>query len=67
MAFPAWVAVIEHVPAATIVTTPPETAQTAVVVEDKVTVRPESTVAVTAKGETPKFTVLSALNVIICV
>jgi hypothetical protein len=39
--FPGWLAVIEHVPAATTVTTAPATVQTEIVVEAKLTASPE--------------------------
>jgi hypothetical protein len=50
---PDWLAVIEHVPAATSVTTAPETVQTDVVFEAKVTARPELTVALSVNGAVP--------------
>ena len=57
---------IEHEPAAAIVTVLPETVQTEVVFETKVTVRPELAVALTVNGATPKVTLLGALKVIVC-
>jgi hypothetical protein len=50
---PGWLAVIEHVPAATSVTVTPETVQTEGVFEANVTVRPESAVALSANGAEP--------------
>jgi len=61
--------VIEHDPPATIVTVlplVPEVVQTEVVVEAKLTARPELAVALTVNGETPYVTLLSAPNVITC-
>ena len=52
--FPAWLAVIEHVPPPTMVTTPPETAQTLDVVEVKLTAKPELAVALIVNGAAPK-------------
>jgi hypothetical protein len=45
VALPAWLAVIEQEPPATIVTVLPETVQTGVVVETKLTASPELAVA----------------------
>jgi hypothetical protein len=64
---PAWLAVSEHEPPATIVTVLPETVQTDVVVEAKLTARPELAVAVTVNGAVPELTSLGAPNVIVCV
>ena len=66
MALPAWLAVIEHMPRAAIVTVLPETVQTDVVVEAKLTAKPELAVAPIVKGAMPKATLLSAPNVIVC-
>ena len=66
MAFPAWLAVIEQEPPAAIVTVFPETVQTEVVVEAKLTGRPELAVALTVKGATPYVTLPTAPNVIVC-
>ena len=63
---PAWLAVIEQAPGATIVTVLPAMVQTDVVVEAKLTARPELAVALTVNGETPKLTLLSAPNVMVC-
>lgn len=63
---PAWLAVIEREPAATIVTVLPETVQTEVVVEAKLTARPEFAVALTVYGETPNVTLLRAPKVMVC-
>jgi hypothetical protein len=65
-ALPAWLAVIEHVPTATIVTVLPDTVQTDAVVEVKLTGKPELAVAVIANGATPSVTLLNAANVIVC-
>jgi hypothetical protein len=59
---PGWLAVIEHVPVATIVTVATLTVQTDCVVEVKITVRPEVAVALSPKGDTPKVTLLSVPN-----
>ena len=50
---PACAAVMEQVPAPVIVTLAPETVQTAGVVEEKATGRPEEAVAAIPIGETP--------------
>ena len=65
VAFPGWLAVIEHAPPATIVTVVPDTVQTAVVVEANITVSPEVDVALIVNGVTPKVTLLRGLNVIV--
>ena len=57
---------IEQAPSPTIVTVLPPTVQTAVVVEAKLTDKPELAVAVTVNGETPYVTLLSAPKVIVC-
>jgi hypothetical protein len=72
VALPAWLAVIEQFPAATIVTIVTveldtvDTVQTAVVVELKVTSRPEEAVALMVNGATPNVTGLNRLNAIVC-
>ena len=53
VASPAWLAVIEHEPPATIVTVLPVTVQTDVVLETKLTARPELAVAAMVNGDTP--------------
>jgi hypothetical protein len=63
---PAWLAVIEHPPPATIVTVFPETVQTEVVVEAKPTARPELAVAAAVKGDTPYVTPLNAPKLTVC-
>jgi hypothetical protein len=63
---PAWLAVIEHEPPATIVTALPETVQTKVVVEAKLTANPELAVAPMGNGDTPYVTLPSAPNAIVC-
>lgn len=50
----------------TIVTVFPDTVQTAIVVETKLTVRPEDAVAVSENGATPNVTLLNVPNVIVC-
>ena len=47
---PAWLAVMEHVPAETMATVLPATVQTGVVVEAKLTAKPELAVALTCTG-----------------
>lgn len=49
MESPAWIAVIEQVPAATVVMSRPETVQIPVELEIKVTVNPDDAVAAEAK------------------
>ena len=66
MALPGWLAVIEQEPPATIVTVLPETVQTEVVVEAKLTARPELAVALTVNGAAPYVTSLSAPNAMVC-
>jgi hypothetical protein len=58
--------VIEHVPAARIVTVLPETVQTEGVVEAKVTANPELAVALTLNGATPSVTLLNEPNEMVC-
>jgi hypothetical protein len=64
---PAWLAVIEQVPTPAIVTVEPETVQTGVVVEVKLTARLEEAVAVIPNGAAPKVTSLKGPKVIVCV
>ena len=59
-------AVIEHVPVATIVTSPLETVHTEVVIESKLTARPEFVVAFTVNGDTPRLTFFNGGKVITC-
>jgi hypothetical protein len=66
LALPAWLAVMEHDPAATIVTVLPATVQTAVVVEVKLTGRPELAVALTGNGAAPNVTLFRTPKVIVC-
>jgi hypothetical protein len=66
LAFPAWLAVMEHVPAAMIVTVLPATVQTPVVVEVKVIARPELAVALALNGDTPRLTLRNPANAIVC-
>ena len=62
---PASLAVMEQVPVATRVTKDPETVQTDVVVEAKLTVSPDVAVALTVIGGTPRFWLLSAPKVMV--
>jgi hypothetical protein len=66
LAFPAWLAVMEHVPAPAMVTVEPATVHTAVAFDAKVTVRPEEAVAETPNGAAPNVVLLSGPNVIDC-
>ena len=61
-----WLAVIEQVPTATMVMMLPDTVHTEVVVEVKLTVRPELAVALIANGPTPNGTLLRGLKVMVC-
>ena len=63
---PGWIAVMEQVPPATIVTVVPVTVQTDVVVELKLTVKPELAVALIVNGAVPAGTFDSVLKVIVC-
>jgi hypothetical protein len=65
-ALPAWLAVMEHVPTARMVTVLPDTVHTEVVVEAKVTANPELAVALMVNGAAPSETLLNAPNVIVC-
>jgi hypothetical protein len=67
VAFPAWVAVIEHAPTATIVTVVPETVHTGIVFEANVTASPELALAEIGNAAAPNATLPRALNVIVCV
>ena len=64
---PAWLAVIEQVPAVTSVTVAPATVQTPDVVDAKLTGRPELLVALRATGPEPSAALPSGPNVIDCV
>jgi hypothetical protein len=64
--FPGWLAVIEQMPTATMVTMLPDTVHTEVVVEVKLTVRPELAVALIANGPTPTGTLLRGPKVMVC-
>jgi hypothetical protein len=66
LASPAWLAVIEHPPPATIVTVLPVTVQTCVVLETKLTASPELAVAAMLNGDTPYVTSLNAPNATVC-
>ena len=66
MELPAWVAWMVHVPAAASVTVDPETVQTPVVVEAKLTMRPEDAVALTVNGAVPSARFNSDPNAIVC-
>src|SRR5580704_12721921 len=65
LALPAWLAVIEHVPAAMMVTVLPDTVQIDGVVEVNVTANPELAVALRVNGAAPSVTLLSAPNDIV--
>ena len=54
---------MEHVPTARMVTVLPDTVQTDVVVDVKLTGRPELAIAVTANGATPRATLLKGKKV----
>ena len=64
--FPAWLAVIEHVPSVNSVTVAPDTVQTVRLLEANVTANPELTVAVKTNGAAPKVCPLGFVNVIVC-
>ena len=53
-------------PGATIATALPATAQTAGVIEAKLTARPEVAVAPTENGAAPRLTLLNGPNVMLC-
>ena len=63
-ALPGWVAVREQVPAETILTVDPATVQTDVVVDAKLTGRPEVAVALSVKGAAPNVRFGGPLKVI---
>jgi hypothetical protein len=63
--FPVWLAVMEQLPPATSVTVTPERVQTPVVVDAKLTVRPELAVAVMLKVEEAVVTLLNDPNEIV--
>jgi hypothetical protein len=58
---------MEHVPIATMVTVVPDTVQTGVEFEAKLTASPELAAAEIANGAVPNATLPGALNVIVCV
>jgi hypothetical protein len=63
---PDWFALIEHVPAPTIVIVDPETVHTDVLPEVRTTVRPAASVLTdAATGESPKVALLKAENEIV--
>ena len=62
---PAWLAWIEHWPTATSVTVVPDTVQTGVVVDAKLTVKPDEAVALTVKAAVPSAWLDSDPNVIV--
>ncbi len=66
MASPACVALIPQWREATNVTVSPETVQTVVVVEAKLSARPEDAVAEIVNGAAPNVWVGNAPNVIVC-
>ncbi len=64
---PVWLALIVQVPPESRVTFPPETVQTPVVVEAKLTARPELAVALTVNDpERIEYEVSPGLNVMVC-
>jgi hypothetical protein len=65
LALPACEALIVQVPTATSVTVAPDTVQTVVVVEVKLTARPEDAVALTVNGAVPKGSVESVPKVMV--
>ena len=67
MELPAWVASIEQGPCAIIVTVFPETVHTVVVVDVKLTAKPELAVALTVNGAAPNVCPGSAAKVMVCV
>ncbi len=66
MVLPAWEAVIVHVPVVTNVAVEPETVQTDIVVEAKLTPKPELAEAVSVRG-VPTFWVAIGPKVMVCV
>ena len=65
-ALPGWVAVMEQVPAATMVNVFPDTVQTEPVVDAKLTGSPELAVALNASGAVPKATLPRGAKVMLC-
>jgi hypothetical protein len=64
---PDWLALIEQVPAPTIVIVDPETVQTEVLPEARTTVSPEASVLTdAATGESPKVALPTVENEIVC-
>jgi len=63
--FPAWLAVIEHVPALSSITSEPAFVQTASVVDANETGRPELACAAIGNGETPRIWLGIASNAIV--
>jgi hypothetical protein len=66
VAFPAWLAVIEHVPAAISVTVLPATVHTEGVFEAKLTASPELAVAAIVNGGAPSVWFANAPNAMVC-
>ena len=66
LALPAWPAVTEHVPTATIVTVAPDTVQTGSVAELNAKGRLEVVLASREKGATPNATPAGVANVMVC-
>jgi len=64
--FPAWLAKIEHCPAATGVTIAPETVHTEGMLEAKLTERPELALALIVNGGADNVTSASGPNTIAC-
>jgi hypothetical protein len=65
-ALPTWVAWMVQVPTVTTLTVAPETVQTPVVVDAKLTGKPELADAFTANGATPNVWFANAANEIVC-
>ena len=66
MALPAWLALMVQVPGATRVSVLPLTVQMPVVVEVKLTARPELAVAASAGGAVPTVWLPGEVNVMVC-
>jgi hypothetical protein len=65
VAFPAWLAITEHLPTPPTVIVLPETVQTAGVVDAKLTAKPELAEAPITNGGVPEATLPSGPNVIV--
>ena len=66
MLLPAWLAVIEAIPAPTMVTVLPETVATAVLLLVYVGASPDDEVADNVKGASPKVLLGKAVKVMVC-